>query len=94
MRLVSGQQEGLWKRWRLGNARLRPGVIHYRGVEVPVGAISRAHQRHPSGRELASLTPDFRIIEVVNGSARIEWALPNDLVAWAVEQVQPGPGKP
>ncbi|MDT4893690.1 MAG: hypothetical protein QOE97_2725 [Pseudonocardiales bacterium] len=89
MRLVTGSQPGVWTRWRLGTAKLAPGVIEYRGLTVPVLVISQTHQRSPSARELLTLDPEMRIVDVVNDTAKLEWALPTTSVAWALRKVKP-----
>ena len=89
LRVVSGTQPGLTRRWRHGLARLQGGhveflpriggsTIHRPGqpwLSLDVLSTSRADERTPTGRGQWLLNPDVRIVRMRTATAELEWAL-------------------
>ncbi len=96
LKVVSGSQRGLSRRWRQVVATVSPGRLDVRGhwwrlfraiPSVSVLAVGDPIRR-PSGKESWSLAARCRIVEIQTPTATLGWALLDDYLQAAVQQLR------
>jgi hypothetical protein len=97
LKVSSGHQRGLSKRWRNGMAAISPGRLDFTPGRRPIGASGPltisyiavlGPARVPSTDELTWLPGDCRIAELQTPTAMLDWAVPAHDLPWALEQLQ------
>jgi hypothetical protein len=98
IRVLSGEVPGLAGRWRNGTATVSAGNLDFaprrpkdQRVRISVTAVDHVNPRPPVGAERLLLPQSARILQVAAGASTLEWAVPEENLQWALDQVMKWP---
>jgi hypothetical protein len=99
LRVVSGPQDGLSRRWRHVVAAVSPGRLEFcrywpwfSGSQTIDIVSLHGPPRRPSSREWwLSLAPTCRVVEVHTPTAVVEWAVLDHYLPWTLDRLRTAP---
>lgn len=100
-RLLQGEHPGLTSRWTHGLGALVPGRVAFtpytvglrfltrREVIIDITAVDRGSVHRAERRQIWSVSPSARVIEVKTAQALLEWAVLPEVAEGAMDLVDP-----